>query len=188
MVDKRKVYENIILMLTARFKHLYKSNLPVEVEINCGDCYLMALLTYCIGKSVGLNPTLYCGGHHCFVMEDGLIFDAYFPYGTKHNDLPNKGLIRKDYNLNDTPNEFYKANPVKGPASLSGYFYNCPDRALYAEHILNQHQLELPIGLRKYLRYGCLYRNKNHLKNAMRNLIKRLRKQQCQNSVTYQLT
>ena len=162
MVSTRKQYEEIILELIPLFDAMYHfpyfekrypSKLPTPTRINCGDCFVMALLVHEIAKSRGLNPTLCAGGWHVWVMEAGFIFDSYFPGG-----ITKQGVAKLRVNVqtqDDDPNEpvFYQGSKAKeGDYSfLNGYFENSPSRGYFVYGVLSLYGLKVPVGLNKFV-------------------------------------
>lgn len=174
---KRHQYAIIINYLIKHFRVLYqrqepKLKLSLPTRINNGDCFVMATLVYVMAKAQGLNPVLHAGGWHVWVEEEGLIFDAYFPEGISHSEI--KGMQINNMGEDEPP--FYQGSPISGPADLSGYYFNNPDRAMYVEYLLQYGGLSLPIGLRKYLNRRSKYVNWNCARDAMKRFIIHLRK------------
>lgn len=158
----RKQYEEIILELIPifeamynfpYFKKRYPSKLPTPTRINCGDCFVMALLVHEIAKSRGLNPIMCAGGWHAWVMEAGFIFDSYFPNGVTRD-----GVAKLRVNIStqdDDPNEpvFYQGSGTRddGYTFLDGYFYNTPNRGYFVYGVLSLYGLKVPVGLNKFV-------------------------------------
>lgn len=175
---KSKAYEAIISELIKQFELMYTvgGNTPttsIPTRINCGDCFVMALLVEQIASSKGLTPQIYAGGWHVFVVDDGLIYDAYFPSGVSKEEL--KGM--QTYNpKDDLP--FYHGSYIGSYNYLNTYFYNVPSRGLFINYLLNHYGLKMPIGLRNCIqRFKPAKNGRRALRdiNAMRRTINKLR-------------
>jgi len=178
MINKRKQYGDIIRSLLPHFQALYQkqepnSKLSLATKINNGDCYVMAFLVYYIAKARGLSPTIYGGGWHVWVEENGFIFDAYFPEGINRKGV--KALQLNDMGDDEPP--FYQGGPCPSVVNLNGYFFNGRDRAIWAEYLLEPYGISIPVGLRKFLRRKTKYREMNRRRDAMKRFINQLRNQ-----------
>lgn len=201
MFHKEQIYKSIITELVGYFaemykypyfKRIYNSKLSTEVAINCGDCYCMALLVEQIAKQKGLTPVIYSGGWHVFIVDDGKIYDSYFPDGITFADVANMRVNVKTQD--DDPNEpvFYQGGPITKHGDLQGYFRNTPNRGIFVEYILSLYRLRVPDGLRYHVNmrhvwetipkrklcmaYKRKYRKQTTGLYAMKRFIKHLRK------------
>ena len=179
MVTINQQYKEIINALIPHFEKWYKVNrgyneLPTTTQINSGDCFVMATLVYLIALQRGLNPVIYCGSHHVWIMENNFVFDAYFPEGITLSELKDMPInIKICGEDNEEPPFYHGGELTAGLPGLKGYYFNCPDRAIFVEAIIKPYQLSLPVGLRKYLQRHTKHGYWNRKRNAMKRYLLR---------------
>lgn len=161
-------YEEIFNKVLPYFEAWYPPGSGKELHqlVNGGDCYVMAAIVYTIAKQHGLNPTIFTGPHHVYLVDNGVIYDARYTTGFG-------GLV-----INGRSDQigFYQGDlEPEGLKGLDGYFYNTPHKAYFVYRLLLLLSYDIPeefsqfkttLGTKVF--YEQIHRKKRYLFNHMR--------------------